>query len=209
MKRMMVLSLVILAVCAGMSQGATFVGNSYDTGTWSGSVLTDTTTGNTAAAKYFEYNNVNISDSGYDVFVPYGAWVSDAWFTQKYTANQQFNKMDLHYSFGFVKSDPVRPNYDVYVDISTDNINWTRVWDMAGGWPAYFPSHENGNVYLTFNFGATDTLYVRHGTNAAYEAVWRIMPTWDDSNVKLYAVPEPATMVLLGLGGLLALRRKK
>ena len=36
-----------------------------------------------------------------------------------------------------------------------------------------------------------------------------MFPSWEDDGVKLYEVPEPVTMAMLGIGGLVIIRRKK
>ena len=175
--------------------------DSYDTGTWTGSINTWTHTGEDEVpppvnAKYWEYEGVTMPKY-YDTTIPYaaGSW---GWFTQKYTADQPFSKMTLRYSYGVIKSSGEAAG--TYVDISTDNINWTRALTIPGGWPAYLPTDLQ-----TFKFDPTTVLYVRHGAGGdgtdplttVYEVVWRIFPSWDPEGAKggvtLYESQDPAT----------------
>jgi hypothetical protein len=194
------LAAICLILASAAIAQATFVGDSYVLGTWSGVVNTYTSTGSTADSKYWEYQDVSIGSYNNTTSgrVP-------AWFTQKYTSATLFNKMDQKYTDGYLQDDLA--GAAAYIDISTDNATWTRVWSLTPStWTNYFPT-----TWQTFTFAATNTLYVRHGVTMAYSASWQMIPAWsaDSAGVKLYAAPEPVTMSLLGLGGLLALSRKK
>ena len=189
--------MAILMACAGLVNAAVVAPHqSYDTGTWIGSINTLTQTGKidpgVPEVKYWEYEGVAM-DNYYDTVIPYAAG-SSGWFTQKYTAAQSFSRMTLRYSYGVIQSGGAGS----YVDISTDNTNWTRVWTIPGGWPVYFPT-----TLQTFTFAPTTTLYVRHGaggggpSTTVYTVIWRIFPAWDPEGAKggvmLYESANPTT----------------
>ena len=215
MKRM-VLCAMVIAVFAMMSQAAVVAPN--QTYTMTGLGNTETSTG--PNGKYWEYDGVTMPNA-YDTVVPAVTTVG-GWYTQKYISDVAFTGAEVKYSYGFahVYTDPVTvflPSTAAYIDISTDNTNWTRVWSLdAAGWLTYFPSVENGNVMIPISFAATNTLYIKHGMapsagSAVYDGTWRMYPSWDPADKKggVVLTPEPITISMLGLGGLLALRRRK
>ena len=203
-----VTAVAILASSVAAFGAVTFVGNLYETGAWTGSIDTETYTGNGPNSKVWEYENIlfpnawNTETPFLDPNDPNGA--EAAFFTYKYTANRYFNKMWQRYVDGYMQD--ATPGVEVYIDISTDNINWTRVWSLEndpsvewityfGYWPPPDPIPPATNPYRwiedegkTFTFPATKTLYVKHGTNFCRHACWQMLGSGAYSGVILYRV---------------------
>jgi hypothetical protein len=181
--RILSLCIAILVGFAGLSSAVTFVGNYYNVGSWTGSLNTYTMTGASVDGKYWEYENITVGT--------YNNSVSNharnaAWFTQKYVSVTPFSMLQQKFTDGYIQDDLAGSM--AYIDISTDNATWTRVWSLVPTtWTTYFPT-----TWKTILFSPTTTLYVRYGVTFAYDVMWQAIPSWsaDSAGVILYDGPQ-------------------
>jgi len=106
---------------------------------------------------------------------------------------------------------------DVMIEISTtggtDPSEWTTVTAMTLGHSAF--ETEGIPVTNSIDFGGADAKYVVitliNGSEGTYTKgnTGVDSPDFGLSEVRFFAVPEPATMTLLGLAGLLGLKRRR
>jgi hypothetical protein len=204
MKMKLCCAVAILAwgCCAEVTRAAvTFVGEYYDTGTWDESIWTVAETGNGPNSKLWEYENMQFPNV-WNTQTPQDSNRLPAFFTNKFIADRYFNQIELKYSEGFMQDTTV--GVKVYTDISTDNTNWTRIWELENSpsisWITEFgalePADPNWNwvpdTWRTYAIPATKTLYVKHGVNYCYQALWQFMPR-ADSGVILDRTDAPPT----------------
>ena len=100
---------------------------------------------------------------------------------------------------------------EAFIDVSPDNVNWTTVYNTFGS----DPDIEMNSAAAAGEVNAVDAIvdlssagpisHVRIKT----QGNWGPYPTTGLEEVRFYEIPEPATMSLLGLGGLAALRRRR
>lgn len=105
---------------------------------------------------------------------------------------------------------------DMTIQISTTGgsnpSEWTTVTQMTLGHSAFEP--EGIPVTTSVNFAGAQAKYVvitlKNGSEGTYTKgnVGIDNPDFGLSEVRFYDVPEPATMTLLGLAGLLSLKRR-
>ena len=106
---------------------------------------------------------------------------------------------------------------DVYIQVSTtggtDPAEWTDVAEMILGHSAFEP--EGIPVTTSVDFGGVEAKYVVITLKNGFEGTYvkgnlgLDNPDFGLSEVRFYEVPEPATMTLLGLAGLMALKRRR
>lgn len=103
---------------------------------------------------------------------------------------------------------------------STDGVNWTPLTSLTGGvnWNGNY-SDVSGTYPISLS-GLPDTVYYRvtmtktdGGFGSATQTQWSRVNYWNrdgySANFTVTAVPEPAALGLLGLGGLLAIGRRR
>ncbi len=96
------------------------------------------------------------------------------------------------------------PTYDhAYLEVSNDGVNWTMVWENTAAL-----------TDSSWNFVSYDISGVADGESTVYVR-WGIGPTdsswfysgWNVDDVVFRGIPEPASLLLLGLGAVLLRRR--
>jgi hypothetical protein len=209
MKNVLVTMLAVVVLC-GAANGAIFSDDfeSYDietsadfsvggvaTGTWTASPLAGSRTFSTSN---FGGSKLWISNTDGTAMTSQGIAVAsntDYVFTVNLVAE----------SYGATKG------VDATVDIllgATSLIGGPQTFIAHGddwGTPDSYDGHLTTINFSTDTVGAEELTLVitRVGTSAGYDAAW-----FGVDNVDVSVVPEPATMVLLGLGGLLLRRRR-
>lgn len=201
------LTTVVLTAPYGAG-GATFVGDSYALGTWSGTTDSQTYTGNNVDSKIWEFENVAFGGPG-SVNTSIATTSRDpSYYIHKYESDTPIGSLEFRYSDGYLQED-IAANDLAYVDFSTDGVSWVRIWDMQGtaAWTDFF----NTATWVGYELPiASGTVYLKHGSAGAYAGLWQMYGSAGDSGVRFAeAVPEPASLGLLAAFGIMCMGRKR
>jgi hypothetical protein len=157
--------------------------NFYDLGTWDTQIDSETYTGNGVDSKLWEYQNVifpNTSNTNLDP----NFRRTPAYFTHKYVSNTPIGALNFRYSDGYMQEDIAGQDSKIYLEVSTDGVNFMNIWQQAQQIPGDWTQYVVMPAYLTFNLpaGAT-TLYMRHGVTFAYDVLWQMGGPHSESGV--------------------------
>jgi hypothetical protein len=198
-----------LLVAGSPASAAVFLGNRYTVGIWSGTVDTETYTGNGIDSKVWEYENVAFPNVNNTVIADTSR--NPAWFVNKYVSTTPIGGLEFRYSDGYIQEDLGAPYDRASVEVSTNGTDWTEIWHMQGtsAWTEYF----NTNSWISYDGlpAGTQEIFVRHAISGAYAGMWQMFGSAWGSGVKLHEgdVPEPTGAGLAGIATALLLGRRR